>query len=34
MVAACALMATGLLLLLGHFPLLVLVILIYGAGYG
>jgi MFS family permease len=34
MVGACALMATGLLLLFGHFPVLVLVILIYGAGYG
>ena len=27
-------MAVGLLLLVGHFPLLVLVILLYGAGYG
>ena len=34
MVGSCALMAIGLLLLAGHFPLLVLVILLYGAGYG
>jgi hypothetical protein len=34
MVSSCTLMAFGLLLLLGHFPILVLVILIYGAGYG
>jgi hypothetical protein len=34
MIAACALMAAGLALLSGGFPLLALVILIYGAGYG
>jgi hypothetical protein len=34
LIAAGALMAAGLALLLGGFPLLVLVILIYGAGYG
>jgi MFS family permease len=34
MVGSCALMASGLLLLLGRFPILALVILIYGAGYG
>ena len=34
MIGSCALMAVGLLLLLGRFPLLVLVILLYGAGYG
>lgn len=34
MVASCALMAIGLVLLSSHFPLLVLVILLYGAGYG
>jgi predicted MFS family arabinose efflux permease len=34
MIASCALMALGLLLLYGAFPVLVLVILIYGAGYG
>jgi hypothetical protein len=34
LVAACALMAAGLALLLGGFPLLAMVIVIYGAGYG
>lgn len=34
MVASCGLMAVGLIMLLGSFPVLVLVILIYGAGYG
>ena len=34
MIASCTLMAIGLLLLLGHFPLLLLIILLYGAGYG
>jgi len=34
MVGSCALMAVGLLLLVGRFPALVLVILLYGAGYG
>ncbi len=34
MVGSCALMAVGLLLLVGRFPVLVLVILLYGAGYG
>jgi predicted MFS family arabinose efflux permease len=34
MIACCVLMAIGLLLLLGHFPYLLLVILLYGAGYG
>ena len=34
MIGSCTLMAVGLLLLAGHFPLLVLVILLYGAGYG
>ena len=34
MVASCALMAGGLALLLGGFPLLALTIVIYGAGYG
>ena len=34
LVAAGALMAAGLALLLGRFPSLVLIILIYGAGYG
>ena len=34
MIASCALMAIGLLLLVGRFPILVLVILLYGAGYG
>ena len=34
MVGSCALMAIGLALLVGRFPFLVLVILLYGAGYG
>jgi len=34
MIASCGLMAAGLLLLLGGFPILLLVILLYGAGYG
>ena len=34
MIASCTLMAIGLLLLLGAIPALVLVILLYGAGYG
>jgi hypothetical protein len=34
MIASCALMAAGLLLLFGAIPSLVLVILLYGAGYG
>lgn len=34
MVASCALMLIGLALLLGSFPVLVLTILLYGAGYG
>ena len=34
MVASCSLMAIGLLLLYGAIPALVLVILLYGAGYG
>jgi MFS family permease len=33
-IGSCTLMAIGLLLLLGRFPLLPLVILIYGGGYG
>ena len=33
-VGSCALMAIGLLMLLAHFPILALVILLYGAGYG
>jgi MFS family permease len=34
MIAACALMAIGLLLLIAGFPVLSVVILLYGAGYG
>lgn len=34
MIASCALMATGLLMLYGAVPALLLVILLYGAGYG
>lgn len=34
MIGSCTLMALGLLLLASRFPLLVLVILLYGAGYG
>jgi MFS family permease len=34
MIGSCTLMAIGLLLLVGRFPILLLVILLYGAGYG
>ena len=34
MIASCSLMAIGLIMLLGYFPILLLVILLYGAGYG
>ena len=34
MIASCTLMAVGLMLLLGHFAILPLIILLYGAGYG
>ncbi len=34
MIASCSLMAIGLIMLLGGFPILLLVILLYGAGYG
>jgi hypothetical protein len=34
MIGSCSLMAIGLLLLVGQFPILVIVILLYGAGYG
>ncbi len=34
MIASCGLMAIGLMLLNGHFSILVIVILLYGAGYG
>lgn len=34
MIASCTLMALGLILLSSHFPLLVLIILLYGGGYG
>ncbi len=34
MIASCSLMAIGLLMLLGYFPILILIILLYGAGYG
>jgi hypothetical protein len=34
MIGSCTLMAIGLLLLAGRFPILLLVILLYGAGYG
>jgi predicted MFS family arabinose efflux permease len=34
MIASCSLMAIGLMLLLGYFPFLILIILLYGAGYG
>ncbi len=34
MIASCSLMAIGLLLLFGSFPMLLLIILLYGAGYG
>jgi len=34
MIGSCTLMAVGLLMLFGSFPILMLTILIYGAGYG
>jgi predicted MFS family arabinose efflux permease len=34
MIASCSLMAVGLFMLLGNFPVLLLIILVYGAGYG
>ena len=34
MIASCSLMAIGLILLSGNFPILLLIILLYGAGYG
>jgi MFS transporter len=34
MIASCSLMAIGLILLSGNFPFLLLIILLYGAGYG
>ena len=34
MIASCALMAAGLMMLYGQFPLLVVTILVYAAGYG
>ena len=34
MIASCSLMAIGLLMLFGHVPALVLIILLYGGGYG
>ena len=34
MIGSCALMAAGLLLLADRFPILLLVIVLYGAGYG
>lgn len=34
MIASCALMAIGLMMLFAHFQLLILTILLYGAGYG
>jgi MFS family permease len=34
MVASCSLMAIGLIMMSGNFPFLLLIILIYGAGYG
>jgi MFS family permease len=34
MIGSCGLMAVGLLLLVGRFPVLAIVILLYGAGYG
>jgi hypothetical protein len=34
MVASCVLMAIGLLMLFGAFPALILIIVLYGAGYG
>jgi predicted MFS family arabinose efflux permease len=34
MIASCTLMAIGLIMLTGSFPLLLLIVLVYGAGYG
>ena len=34
MIASCTLMAIGLIMLFGGFPILALIILLYGAGYG
>lgn len=34
MIASCTLMAVGLLMLVGNFPVLLPIILVYGAGYG
>ena len=34
MIGSCGLMAVGLMLLAGQFPVLILIILLYGAGYG
>jgi len=34
MIASCSLMAIGLIMLSGSFPLLLLIVLVYGAGYG
>lgn len=34
MIASCSLMAIGLIMLLSYFPILLLIILLYGAGYG
>jgi predicted MFS family arabinose efflux permease len=34
MIASCSLMAAGLLLLFGHFPVLIVFILVYAMGYG
>jgi len=34
MIVSCVLMAPGLIMLLGQFPILALVILLYGSGYG
>jgi hypothetical protein len=34
MIASCSLMAIGLIMLSGNFPILLLIILLYGAGYG
>jgi predicted MFS family arabinose efflux permease len=34
MIASCSLMAAGLLMLFGHFPALIVVIIVYAAGYG
>jgi hypothetical protein len=34
MIASCSLMAAGLIMLSGNFPVLLLIVLVYGAGYG